>query len=65
MSIRLKNQTPVTVKLPNITFTGKVVGYANDLPVMGIMYIVQAENVISDVYKYSCCVVPEIYLEVL
>lgn len=42
----------------------KVVGISSTLPVMGNMYILQTEAIISDVYPYTTFVCPECYIKV-
>ena len=43
--------------------TGKIVGIANELPVLGFMYIIETDSKISDEYPYMSFVCPETYLE--
>jgi len=60
---KLSNGTKVLVKLPELEFTGKVVGIQTDLPVVGFIYLVSYDyGIISDVYPYNTCCVPETYL---
>lgn len=43
--------------------TGKIVGISAELPVLGFMYIIEADSKISDEYPYTSFVCPETYLE--
>lgn len=42
----------------------KVVGISSTLPVMGNMYILQTEAIISEEYPYTTFVCPECYIKV-
>lgn len=42
-----------------------VVGISSTLPVLGNMYILQTEKIISDEYPYTTFVCPECYIKVL
>ncbi len=69
MSEKMKNGTLVNVNLDNgIEFEGRVVGHGNELPHLGVLYMVSktsADGIVSEEYPYNVCNVPALYLTVI
>ncbi len=58
----LKNGTHILFKIEDIEYTGIVIGFSSEFPIVGKMYIVNTENIFSEVYPYQACIVPESFI---
>lgn len=55
----LKNGSLISFTIDGIEMIGCVEGVSSDLPILGKLYIVDTNKVISDVYPYQSCIVPQ------
>ncbi len=60
--MNLKQGTKVKYDYQYMKGEGIVVGISNTLPVMGNMYIIQTDSIITEEYPYTTFVCPECYI---
>lgn len=55
----LKNGTLIKFDLDGVEKLGCIEGFSSELPIVGKLYIVNTSKVISKVYPYQSCIVPQ------
>jgi len=64
MSIEsLKQGTKIKFEYQNISGIGEIVGISNTLPVLGNIYIIKTDDIISSEYPYTTFCCPQCYVK--
>jgi hypothetical protein len=61
--LQLKQGTKVKFDYQTIQGEGEVVGISMSQPILGNMYIIKTDKIISEVYPYTTFVCPECYIK--
>lgn len=59
----LEQNTKVKFEYSGISGEGEVVGISTELPILGCMYIIKTDKIISEIYPYDTFICPECYIK--